>query len=114
MPLPLRRRCCGGNLEYVRSLSRCKKWASSGGKSNVFVIDGGAFFKGPKMGPWLRYEDQTFANPNRSKSVKRYLAGFNWMPYINNFNIKAAYVHVKPEVGKSTAEYILQMQFFIY
>ncbi|OAE23764.1 hypothetical protein AXG93_4489s1000 [Marchantia polymorpha subsp. ruderalis] len=32
----LRKRCCNGNTEYVRSLSRCKKWGAQGGKSNVF------------------------------------------------------------------------------
>ncbi|CAK9869380.1 unnamed protein product [Sphagnum jensenii] len=32
----LRKKCCGGDLEYVRSMSRCKKWGAHGGKSNVF------------------------------------------------------------------------------
>ncbi|XP_054782980.1 1-phosphatidylinositol-3-phosphate 5-kinase FAB1B-like [Prosopis cineraria] len=32
----LRRVCCSSELEYIRSLSRCKKWGAQGGKSNVF------------------------------------------------------------------------------
>lgn len=31
----LRRVCCS-ELDYIRSLSRCKKWGAQGGKSNVF------------------------------------------------------------------------------
>ncbi|PKA64022.1 1-phosphatidylinositol-3-phosphate 5-kinase FAB1B [Apostasia shenzhenica] len=32
----LRRTCCPSELDYIRSLSRCKKWGAQGGKSNVF------------------------------------------------------------------------------
>ncbi|MED6192518.1 1-phosphatidylinositol-3-phosphate 5-kinase fab1b [Stylosanthes scabra] len=32
----LRRVCCPSELDYIRSLSRCKKWKAQGGKSNVF------------------------------------------------------------------------------
>ncbi|KAK4853775.1 hypothetical protein QYF36_014371 [Acer negundo] len=32
----LRRICCPSELDFVRSLSRCKKWEAQGGKSNVF------------------------------------------------------------------------------
>ncbi|CAI0473092.1 unnamed protein product [Linum tenue] len=32
----LRRMCCPNELDFVRSLSRCKKWGAQGGKSNVF------------------------------------------------------------------------------
>ncbi|MCH86175.1 1-phosphatidylinositol-3-phosphate 5-kinase FAB1B-like, partial [Trifolium medium] len=32
----LRRVCCPSELNYIRSLSRCKKWRAQGGKSNVF------------------------------------------------------------------------------
>lgn len=32
----LRKICCPSELDYVRSLSRCKKWGAKGGKSNVF------------------------------------------------------------------------------
>ncbi|XP_054781355.1 1-phosphatidylinositol-3-phosphate 5-kinase FAB1B-like isoform X2 [Prosopis cineraria] len=32
----LRRTSCPSELDYVRSLSRCRKWGAQGGKSNVF------------------------------------------------------------------------------
>ncbi|KAH7656449.1 1-phosphatidylinositol-3-phosphate 5-kinase protein [Dioscorea alata] len=32
----LRKECCPSELDFVRSLSRCKKWGAQGGKSNVF------------------------------------------------------------------------------
>ncbi|KAL3639812.1 hypothetical protein CASFOL_001389 [Castilleja foliolosa] len=32
----LRRLCCPSEADFVRSLSRCKKWGAQGGKSNVF------------------------------------------------------------------------------
>lgn len=32
----LRRNCCANELDFIRSLSRCKKWGAQGGKSNVF------------------------------------------------------------------------------
>ncbi|KAL3532750.1 hypothetical protein ACH5RR_006271 [Cinchona calisaya] len=32
----LRRTCCPSEMDFIRSLSRCKKWGAQGGKSNVF------------------------------------------------------------------------------
>ncbi|GAA0141595.1 kinase [Lithospermum erythrorhizon] len=32
----LRKICCPSEMDFVRSLSRCKKWGAQGGKSNVF------------------------------------------------------------------------------
>ncbi|XP_020268970.1 1-phosphatidylinositol-3-phosphate 5-kinase FAB1B-like isoform X2 [Asparagus officinalis] len=32
----LRRSCCSSEVDFIRSLSRCKKWGAQGGKSNVF------------------------------------------------------------------------------
>lgn len=32
----LRRLCCPSERDFIRSLSRCKKWGAQGGKSNVF------------------------------------------------------------------------------
>ncbi|KAE8707989.1 1-phosphatidylinositol-3-phosphate 5-kinase FAB1B [Hibiscus syriacus] len=32
----LRRMCCPSELDFIRSLSRCRKWKAQGGKSNVF------------------------------------------------------------------------------
>lgn len=32
----LRKICCPSEMDFIRSLSRCKKWGAQGGKSNVF------------------------------------------------------------------------------
>lgn len=32
----IRRKCCADELDYIRSLSRCKRWSAQGGKSNVY------------------------------------------------------------------------------
>lgn len=32
----LRKKCCPSEVDFVRSLSRCKNWGAQGGKSNVF------------------------------------------------------------------------------
>lgn len=32
----LRRKCCPSELDFVRSLTRCKRWSAQGGKSNVY------------------------------------------------------------------------------
>ncbi|KAL5572283.1 hypothetical protein UlMin_021880 [Ulmus minor] len=32
----LRRICCPSEIDFIQSLSRCKKWGAQGGKSNVF------------------------------------------------------------------------------
>ncbi|KAL6846595.1 hypothetical protein ACP4OV_024043 [Aristida adscensionis] len=32
----LRKKCCPSDIDYIRSLSRCKRWSAHGGKSNVY------------------------------------------------------------------------------
>ena len=32
----LRKKCCPSDIDYIRSLSRCKRWSAQGGKSNVY------------------------------------------------------------------------------
>ncbi|KAI3453111.1 hypothetical protein Pfo_009774 [Paulownia fortunei] len=32
----LRRRCCPSEVDFVRSLNRCRRWSAQGGKSNVY------------------------------------------------------------------------------
>lgn len=32
----LRRKCCPSEVDFVRSLSRCRRWGAQGGKSNVY------------------------------------------------------------------------------
>uniref|UniRef100_A0ACD5VAU1 Uncharacterized protein n=1 Tax=Avena sativa TaxID=4498 RepID=A0ACD5VAU1_AVESA len=32
----IRKKCCADELDYIRSLSRCKRWSAQGGKSNAY------------------------------------------------------------------------------
>ena len=32
----LRKKCCPSDIDYIRSISRCKRWSAQGGKSNVY------------------------------------------------------------------------------
>jgi len=32
----LRKKCCPSEVDFVRSLSRCRSWSAQGGKSNVY------------------------------------------------------------------------------
>lgn len=32
------KKCCGGDLDYICLMSRCRKWGVYGGKSNVFFV----------------------------------------------------------------------------
>lgn len=32
----LRRKCCPSEVDFIRSLSRCRRWSAQGGKSNVY------------------------------------------------------------------------------
>ncbi len=83
-------------------------------KSNIFVIDSGIYFKGVKLGPWARFEKRNFASPNSAKSEKRWLAGINWYPYLNNFNVKAAIGQLEPAVGRKQKQGTVQLQFFYF
>lgn len=85
------------------------KLAPTLGESSIFVVDGGAFMKGSKLGPWARWEQRNFTGGN-AKDEKRYLVGLNWYPYMNNFNIKAAVGELKPAVGKNQKQATIQFQ----
>jgi 1-phosphatidylinositol-3-phosphate 5-kinase len=32
----IRKKCCADELDYIRSMSRCKRWSAQGGKSNAY------------------------------------------------------------------------------
>ena len=87
---------------------------SLSGRSKIFVLDGGVFMKGSKLGPWARYERRDFSHPNSSKDEKRWLVGVNWYPYLNNFNIKAAVGELRPAVGRNQRQATVQMQIFYF
>jgi hypothetical protein len=82
-------------------------------KSNIASIDGGVFIKKLKMGTWARYEQRNFDTVN-NRDEKRIVAGVNYYPMANNFNIKAGIGRVKPAVGDSMTQFTLQIQVFYF
>ena len=83
------------------------------GNSNIVVVDGGAYMKGTKLGPWARYEQRNFKGAG-SKDEKRYLVGLNFYPYGSNFNIKTAVGRFKPATGNDQKQFVVQLQIFYY
>jgi hypothetical protein len=97
-----------GTITYQRLDGR--KFVAALPKSNTFVVDGGLFFKGSKLGPWARYEKRNFAAPNSARNEKRALIGLNYYPFGNNFNFKTAFGRFSPAVGKKANQFTVQMQ----
>ncbi|KAL5995796.1 hypothetical protein ACLOJK_025866 [Asimina triloba] len=59
----LRRTCCPCELDFVRSLGRCKKWGAQGGKSNVFFaksLDDRFIIKQSQLAPEVLHAWQRF------------------------------------------------------
>lgn len=84
-------------------------------KQNTFSVDLGAYFKGSKLGPWVRYEQRTYSDSaNASKDEKRYLVGLNYYVLGNNLNLKAGYGRVDPKVGNSTNQFTIQLQAYYF
>jgi hypothetical protein len=75
----------------------------------------GYYLGGPKVMPWLRYENQNFtASSQNSRDNHRYQLGVTWFPNAANYNIKGAFSRVDPRTGNKTNEYTIQMQFFYF
>ncbi|HEX7190446.1 MAG TPA: porin [Thermoanaerobaculia bacterium] len=84
-------------------------------KSDTFAIDAGAYAKSVKIGPWVRYEERNYSDAaNKSKNEKHEIAGINWYPSLNNFNVKVGYGVLKPAVGRNVKDVTVQMQFYFY
>lgn len=83
-------------------------------KSQIFTADAGLYFKGPKLGPWARYEQRSYSGSNSSKDEKRWLAGLNIYVAGNNFNIKLGYGRVNPTTGNSTNQFTIQLQAYYF
>lgn len=82
--------------------------------SNVMQVEGGLYFKGPKLGPWARVEQREWAGANSAKDERRYQVGLNYYPYGNNFNIKLGLGRISPEHGEDTNQITLQLQAFYF
>ena len=87
-------------------------------KQDVLFTEAGWFFGGPKIQPYIRYEQQRYADSVNEKLDKTfYQAGIGWFPYGANFNIKAAYWRKEfpndPLIAK-TNQFTVQVQLFYY
>jgi len=101
-----------GTLTY-QNLDGGNKLVAQFGESDIITADGGLYFKGPKVGPWVKYEKRDFSNVN-NKDEKRVLVGLNYYPFGNNFNIKTAYARFTPPTGRNTNQIIVQVQVYYY
>lgn len=85
-------------------------------EQNDFSIDAGLFFKGVKLGPWLRYEQRDVKNDDKA-SDKRYQAGLNFYPYPgspNNLNLKVGYTYIVPKDGVKLSQFTVQLQGYYF
>ena len=79
----------------------------------IYSIDGGLFFKNAKVGPWVRYEQRDF-DVQTTRDEKRYIAGINYYPMGNNFNIKAGVARLIPVNAPETNQFTIQLQVYYY
>jgi hypothetical protein len=87
-------------------------------KQNDIYAEAGFFIGSPKVMPFIRYEQQKYADDvNKGLNRTNYAAGFGWYPYGSNFNIKAGYTRREaPDNANvaSTNQYTVQVQVFYY
>ena len=79
----------------------------------IVAIDGGFFVKKLKVGPWVRYEQRNF-DTQTTRDETRYIAGINYYPMGNNFNVKAGVSRLAPAIGPEMNQFTLQLQVFYY
>lgn len=87
-------------------------------KQDDFYVEAGFFLGGPKVMPFLRFEQLRDATGSNAKLDKAfYQAGFGWYPYGANFNIKAGFTRKEfpsDPLTASTNQYTVQVQLFYY
>jgi len=87
-------------------------------KQNDIYAEAGFFIGSPKVMPFIRYEQQKYADDvNKGLNRTNYAAGFGWYPYGSNFNIKAGYTRREAPDNlnvASTNQYTVQVQVFYY
>lgn len=83
-------------------------------EQDTFSADAGLYFKGSKVGPWARYEQRSYAEPNGSRDEKRFVAGLNYYVSGNNLNLKAGWGRVSPKTGNDTDQFTIQLQAGFY
>ena len=80
---------------------------------NIYMIEGGYYAKGAKVGPWARYERINY-NGATSKNEERIWAGIGWFPFGYNFNVKGAYQRIMPKAAVDRNQFIIQLQFYYF
>jgi hypothetical protein len=87
-------------------------------KQDDLLVEAGFFLGGPKIMPFLRYEQQKYSDDlNKGLNRTKYLGGLGFYPYGYNFNIKAGFGRTQapdnPNVA-STNQYTIQVQVFYF
>ena len=87
-------------------------------KQDDLYVEAGFYLGGPKILPFLRYEQQRYSDDvNKALNRTKYQAGLGYYPYGANFNIKAGYGRTEapdnPNVA-TTNQYTVQLQVFYY
>lgn len=87
-------------------------------KQDDLYVEAGFFLGGPKIMPFIRYEQQSYsADVNKGLNRTFYQGGLGYYPYGSNFNIKAGFTRKdapdNPNVA-STNQYTVQVQVFYY
>jgi hypothetical protein len=87
-------------------------------KQNDIYAEAGLFIGSPKVMPFIRYEQQKYADAlNKLLNRTNYAAGLGWYPYGSNFNIKAGFGRKEAPNSPTTAttnQYTVQLQIFYY
>jgi hypothetical protein len=87
-------------------------------KQDDLYVEAGFFLGGPKIMPFVRYEQQRYSDDvNKALNRTKYQGGLGFYPYGANFNIKAGFGRTdapdNPNVA-STNQYTIQVQVFYY
>ena len=82
-------------------------------KQNDFLVQAGYCFGCDHFFPYLRYESKHVTD-DETKNDKRYQVGLGYFLKGHNATIKAAYTRIKPETGKETNQYTVQLQAFYF
>ena len=87
-------------------------------KQDDLFVEAGFFLGGPKIMPFVRYEQQKYSDDvNKGLNRTKYQGGLGFYPYGDNFNIKAGFGRTdapdNPNVA-STNQYTIQVQVFYF
>lgn len=78
-------------------------------RSTILQVEGGAYHRATKLGPWLRYEQRRFSASGNKE--KRWLAGLNYHLKGHKASLKAAYGRVQvTNAPRGVNQFVLQLQ----